>query len=499
MANEPTLSEITSIRPDSSVATGTPSPVYDTKNLVDTISRASQYKAENDWKKYNHFVDNLKETYKDLGEIQKQEVATQDREYLREQAANVYKDLLEDPKKMYSPELQDKLGKLRAETVESKQNKLFDWAHREYLNRNPELNNDENKSTIETFWKQPLGKRNPYSLNLPMIFDINNFSKGLRETVKSPFAESSVTPDGQFIKEKTGNNYNRGQFMQRWMSGLNVEDDKYGRPITGWVKQQYNQLPNDLKKQFPTEADYWKRLGEISFGSDKDITEITKEDLQANPQYLAKEKLAVDRGGLAVKWANYGLAKERLDKADNDDLVGAETVLNEATSIIKNGVATPVFNKSTGKTEDRLRVSDPNLLQKFGNIDKDGKTTNVPDAIDYNKDKDQITLIYYKPQVYGQKGGRNIDKEVPIDQRTWLKEITKRSFPNKDIGTINTLIEDVLTKSGNSLYKLTEKVETSAPQSVKPETAKHKADMNGTLIYSDDGKTWFDSKGNKVQ
>jgi len=162
----------------------------------------------------------------------------------------------------------------------------------------------------------------------------------------------------------------------------------------------------------------------------------------------AKAREANDRNRLGLDWTKFNYAKD-------EDKYGASSVLNEAKDIIDKGVETDVYNKSTGKVEKHLRVGDPTLLKTFGTIDKDGNVTNVPDYLEYNKDKDQITIGYYAPQRAGQPG-KNIEREVSLDQRTWLKEIAKRSFPNKDLGTVNTLVDDILNKNSNSLYKLTQ-------------------------------------------
>ena len=156
---------------------------------------------------------------------------------------------------------------------------------------------------------------------------------------------------------------------------------------------------------------------------------------------------AVDRGKLAIDWAKFNYAKD-------EDKFGAETVLNEAKDIISKGEEAVV--EAGGKKIKVLRIADPTLLKTFGNVDKEGNVSNVPDAIEYNRDKDQVKLVYYRDDKT--ESGKNfIEKEVSLDQRTWLKEIAKRSFPNKDIGKVNTLVDAILNDSGNSLYKLTQK------------------------------------------
>jgi len=178
-----------------------------------------------------------------------------------------------------------------------------------------------------------------------------------------------------------------------------------------------------------------------------------------------KADLMNDKGKLAVEWANLGLDRDKFNATNKEDFASAASVINEATSIINKGE--PVTVEGGGKTSSTIRISDPTLLNTFGNVDKNGTVTNVPDAINYNKEKNQAVLIYYdKEKAIAEKlgetkktaSGKNIvEKEIPIDQRTWLKHITKRSHPNKDIGNINTQVDVILEKNGNSLYSIAEK------------------------------------------
>jgi hypothetical protein len=54
-------------------------------------------------------------------------------------------------------------------------------------------------------------------------------------------------------------------------------------------------------------------------------------------------------------------------------------------------------------------------------------------------------------------------KEIPLDQRTWLKHIARRSFPNKNIGTVNNLVNEALKANGNSLYEMAQKSKSQKP------------------------------------
>lgn len=187
-----------------------------------------------------------------------------------------------------------------------------------------------------------------------------------------------------------------------------------------------------------------------------------------------KADLLNDKGKRALEWAKF---KDKFNATKHEDFASAASVLNEATSIINNGEAITI-DDGGGKTHTSLRIGDPTLLATFGNIDKEGNVTNVPDAINYDKDKNQGVLIYYGGKT---ASGKNIVvKEVPFDQRTWLKHITKRSFPNKEIGNVNTIIDNVLEKNNNSLYDIAQK---SKKQNTQPAAGTYSWNGND---YSED-------------
>lgn len=276
--------------------------------------------------------------------------------------------------------------------------------------------------------------------------------------------------------------------LQRYNTerGLKEGDKDYANPI------QLVQLPNGkmgINEPLDKLAAKFSLAGQEKFKTealelDKDKFALQK---QAEEVRQAKAREAIQRGGLALDWAKFNYAKE-------EDQFGANAVLNEAKDIISKGEETVLDG---GKKV--LRIGDPTLLKQFGNIDKEGNVTNVPDAIEYDRDKDQVKLVYYDEEKTA--SGKNvISKTVSLDQRTWLKEISKRSFPNKDLGKVNTLIDDILTQSGNSLYKLTQGGtpvnNTEAYKSDKTPT-NWKDNGNGTYTYIPTGQV-INSKTGKV-
>lgn len=170
-----------------------------------------------------------------------------------------------------------------------------------------------------------------------------------------------------------------------------------------------------------------------------------KEDAMQDRHNRAIEGL--QRSGINLRLAEFNRAKQQ-------DQENAASVISEALDILRKGVETTT-KLSGGRTRTDLKVSDPFVLQKFGNIDKDGNITNVPDAARYDKDKNQFILQYYDKSFTPTESVQNlIEREVPLDQRAWLKTITERTVKGADAGFVNSLVDKILKKNGNNLYKM---------------------------------------------
>lgn len=457
--------------------------IIDTKSTIDVLNNAANQKAQYDWKKYLNFQDNLKEAYKNLDDTSALKAAQEDRPMLQQEMGKVFSEIADNPEafsgknpQLYG-QIQSKLSKLKSTATQSAQDKLFDDVHRSYLAQKPELNTDENAALVQGYLKKPLGQREAYTLSMPTIFDPNAYAADLikQESVTSKFANpDEVTPDNQFIKTgEEGTISKRDSFLNLWDNGYGNQKDKYGHSIQKAINERYNMLPPEIKKQYPTEKDFFHHMGELYFNSNKDLINVTKgSELKANTNYVNPQELALKRATVAQGWARLNLDKAKLDKENDADVVGADSVLREATSIIDKGTEVTVQDfDGKGGTKKVVEIAEPTLLQTFGTIDKDGTTTNVPDVVQYDKDKGQLNLVYYQKDIDGTikkvNGKRQVVDRKPLDERTWLKTIAKRSNPNKDIGTVNSLVDQVLTKSGNSLFKVSELYKGNTPEAAE--------------------------------
>ena len=468
--NTPSLGELSNLGQPVRV---NPEPyIIDTKSTIDVLNNAANQKAQYDWKKYLNFQDNLKEAYKNLDDTSALKAAQEDRPFLQQEMGKVFSEIADNPEafsgknpQLYG-QIQSKLSKLKSTATQSAQDKLFDDAHRNYLAQNPELNTDENAALVQGYLKKPLGQREAYTLSLPTLFNADELSGRIiaDPSVTSKFAtDDELTPDNQFIKSgQKGTISKRDAFLSKWDNSLDNAKDKFNHSIKKAITERYNMLPKDIKSQYPTVKDFFHHMGELQFNSDKDLISITEGgELKANSNYVNPQELALKKATVSQGWARIGLDKAKLDKENDADVVGADSVLREAVSIIDKGTPVTVQDfDGKGGIKQVVEIADPTLLQTFGNIDKDGKTTNVPDVVQYDKDKGQLNLVYYQKDENGAikkvNGKRQVVDRKPLDERTWLKILAKRSNPNKDIGTVNSLVDQVLTKSGNSLFKVSE-------------------------------------------
>lgn len=300
---EPTLSEIVNIPVDQERATGTPAVVFDSKPLIAQLNQAAQYKAENDWRKYNVFLGNLKEVYKDINEIAKMPVMTQDQPYLKEQMANILKEVSEDPKGFFSggAKYQDVLGKiskLQSDATESKQNSAYDFAHRQYFYRNPSLDTKQNRELIDSYGNQKLGSRQPYLMKLPALWDPKAMADAINASIEEKLTQDMPTKDGKYINRQAETNYDPNEFMSR--AGA-----LYGN-VAEAVNERFNQMPDSVKSKYtgPDPARQWYNdvMSAYLNKGDKSST------LTGDPNYLEAERLAEQRrhnkATEAIQWAN---------------------------------------------------------------------------------------------------------------------------------------------------------------------------------------------------
>ncbi len=507
------------------------SAAISTNDLVQNLNQNARFKAQNDWNKYLNFQDNLKDAYANAAAVEQMDVLSTDKPELQKDAKNLYSFIAKNPdafsgkNQELAGEMQAMYGNLISKATLSKQDNLFDKANRGYLVQNNELNTDENKKVIDEFAAKPLGTRKAYNLNLPTILDINAYTKGILDSpsVKTSFATSEVTPDNQFIIEKEGTKYDRKSFIDKFAEGLNVESDKYGHSIKGYVKDLYKTVPDEVKQMIPGKTEdekltnFWKMQGEKMFNSPDDITETKKENRQANPNYLKPEKLQLDKDELKEKIrhdkAMEGLGWERIKSGIAEDDDAAMGSIIEINDVIDNATRPENLKyvvDPKGNRQQYGTISDPELIKRYTTIDKTGKITSPPDDAVVDRTSGQISLVYYKKKgLKGEvqkspQGAAIIEKSIPVNTSTWVSAVISRNENAKNKGKVNNLVQQFYQKNGG-VYEGARKMNQAekGKQEAKNKTVDlNTLDPNGFKKEGDNYRykdgTLFDAQGNIV-
>ena len=223
---------------------------------------------------------------------------------------------------------------------------------------------------------------------------------------------------------------------------------------------------------------------------------------------------AIERARIGLGYANLELQKQKDLSSKTEDWISADAVVREVQDAIK--MATPLDVKVGGKVVKQVRqIADPNLLKEFGNIDKDGKTTNIPDIVTYDPSTNQLSLIYHAKDdegkvIKGESGGDKVDREIKLNPTQWIGQITKRKNPNKDIGGVNAIVEQIYTNNGRNLVEL---ADNYGGQNSTGSTKKTTTDSSSSTTLSEnpadwkkEGNNWrykdgrvFDSKGKLIK
>lgn len=214
--------------------------------------------------------------------------------------------------------------------------------------------------------------------------------------------------------------------------------------VNGLNEADYEKI--DLNKGYITPEEY-ARLG-IMAAAEPIIT--SKTDIRQTDN-------AIQRGNLAAEWARIGLARDQMNAGKVDDFVGADAVIRKIQEAITQG---QIVNRDIGGKQEQWRViADPMILKELATVNKDGTTTNVADRIYYNDKTNQMSLVYYEKDETGQtkttaSGKAIVKDEIPMNGSDWVTMITRQKNPNKDIGAVNSLVQQQLNFYNGNLLEL---------------------------------------------
>ena len=408
---EPSLGEILSVARDPGEGAISPRAKIDTQQLAQTVNQAAQFKAENDWRKYSSFMENLKGVYKELGDLEGLEVATQDRPVLQSKAAEIFKKIGDNPQAFFSGKMGDiekEIGSLRSLSAQSMQDKIFDDAHRSYVERDPTLLTDENKKLIGNYFNQPLGQRKPYMLNLPSLYNPQEIGNQINAVAARKFYNSGLTPDGKFINTVTGTRVDEKTYKTLADQMYNSPDSKTGRLISSEVAGRFKDLPpalqNMYKEKYPD--DPIKGYYDDTVSPWRKPDQIEKNEIKADPFAVEEMKDQAKLHQMSVKFGydkileglktntQFALAKfkEKLRNETKAGKVGAlkgmvDTMINDA----KTGqpVSTPEGNFY------KLPVSS-DVLKSYSRKEGALKKEVMPDEMLISEDGNKVKQVYYK-------------------------------------------------------------------------------------------------------
>jgi len=291
MASEPTLGEIDGGRIDPEIATGQPAVVYDNSQLLNSINQNAQIKAQSDWNKYKQFLGDYETRLKNQQEIADKEVSEADREYLKKKSIELFKDVADDPYKIYSPEFNSKLSGLRAEATASKQDRDFAEKNMQFMLSNPDVwGTDENKKMVLDYLNNQTlekGGRKPFTLNQADNVDYMAYFNALKEGTKSNRIENVLGKDGVMYNREFAR-YDKDKYLDKVR--LSYESNP---KIKTKAEKDYNSLPPDIKGQFKDAGDYWNQFGAKHFLEGDEQEKMISEKLAATPNYLDKERLGL--------------------------------------------------------------------------------------------------------------------------------------------------------------------------------------------------------------
>jgi hypothetical protein len=429
---EPTLKEIEQMNVDPEIATGQPAVVYDNSQLLNILNQNAMFKAQNDWAKYNKFLDDYQERLKTRNDIAGLEIADSDRDYLNRQSIDLFKTAFDNPMAIYSPEFNNKLAKIKSEAVSSKTARDFAEKNLQYIYLHPELNTEENKQMIKDYLDvqtiEKGGRKIPL-LNLPDVFNMQQYFTGIKELTKETINAGGLSPDEQYFIERLDTKYKYKPYIELLKSSFETDPK-----IRNKAKKDFDELPENIKSNFEDAKDYWVNLGSKYFGAYDDIVIPGKENITANPNYdkkrhsKAMEAIAKEKN--IIKWAELNKPSENqteVEKAGKGrikDLLSAVNPLNYK-DIGKNGFID-------------INNIPPSARNITGILYKDGKPY-IGELLPKEKKLPNGTVVKFYDVVYFGSGGKQINgiKDIPE-----YEEIYKE-FKSKGYGGWNTFLKSL--------------------------------------------------------
>lgn len=478
---EPTLGELTNIRSDADLSTGDVGVVTDDgSSLVRQLNQTAQFQANQEREKYNTFLENINGIYKDVDAISSLDVAQEDRPALDKQMFEVLNGVFKNPKDFYqnagSPvgqELHKKIAQFRMNAIQSKQDKLFDAAHREYMSRNPELLTDKNKNNVQGYLKAPLGKRQPFTLELPGLYDPAALGDQINKSIKQDYAHTGVSADGQFTYDEEGATYDPEAYRKRAEAMYYLPDSR-GQQLRTTLEGRFNSMPKEIQKKYEKETDPVKAWYLDLQDQYRSPDQAKKSNIRANPFALESQKARTQFAledlrnrndtGREIKVAQVKAALE-----DQAKPAQTEFLLDLASDVLSNTTKPQVVSLGGGKySNEQVVNASPVILKMFSKpiktVSKDvlGTETTTdtvmqPDLLTKTPDGQLRTIFYQKKKdgspMRGKDGNIIYESNEIIPLTEMMSVLGKDYMDKKSIPGAVNLAGDVLKQFGGDITK----------------------------------------------
>lgn len=527
MLQEPSLGELTNIKPEATVHPGV---ILDSRDAVHELNQSAQFNAEMKQRKYTQALENLKGIYQDLGAIQNTPVLQQDRPLLNRKMADVLNTISSDPHAALGGpkfnEIQRQLGELRTLSTTSKQDNIYDDFHKKTLQSDPELATPGNKEKVDTFTSQPLGQRQKVLLDTPVKFDPEAAMGKIlaQKQVAVPYAETGFDgSNNEWMTRTTGTTYGRDAALNLWNQGYETGSDANNQPIKKWASEQFDKIKSDpaqLEKfGNPKDArEFYQNLGAMMYGSKEDITGEKSSTRTANPYSMLskrqnfslymegikegnREKLAAVKANLRLQGApenanflvrtyanilgNTTGKKNAIDvgnnKYENEDVIDVpQTILKNYAQAKKETLregrsADPITETIVeGNTPDlTTRTNDGNLRLTFY------KHYNKTDKVPAGKHVGDL--------VTDARGNSIIDKTGIIPRRNLLATLGKGVVETKILASSIDQADESLRGKSNAVI---DKINSGEDDGTSISTAAIESKKENKKTYSLGGKTF---------
>lgn len=446
--NAPSLSELTSIKGESSI---NPGVILDSRDAVHSLNQSAQFNAEMTQKRYAMQMQNAASIYQDLGAIEAWPIMPQDRQPIYHKIAGILDTMAEDPHAALGgpkfAEVQRDLGQVRMMAATSKQDYVYNEAQDKFLQANPDMDTPDNKGKVSTFNQQPLGQRGKFLLNTPVKFDPEMAMGKIltQKQVAVPYAGTSFEgAHNEWMIREAGTTYRRGQALDIWNQGYDTGTDPNNQPIKRWADEQFDKIKNDpaQMERFGNPKDsreFYQNVGSMMYGSKEDIQGERTSTRVANPYSMLQAK---DNFALYMEGMKEGNREKLAAVRANLRLVGAPEnanfLLRQYAGIVGNvtGQKKKVMVNGQWKEEDMVDVP-ANILKNYAETEKktlkEGQSAspivetitegNQPDVVTRTADGN-LRVTFYKRYDKTDKrpAGKNIGDIVYDTQGTAMIE-----------------------------------------------------------------------------